>query len=455
MTIYAKFKCQITWTNAANVATVAVTVTIRQMNETKFNDNNGLSISAIDGQDRHTQEESSSPLDSNDFVKGCPPLLVPFNDNWAPTERDKQAPPVLPSRTFIGKVRTAFSRKAGKPLRPTPMSFLREAPPPSKEGPTYSSFQAFYIPGKHKKQIANGFEPRYPADVMVDHDVSAVDWDRFLVNLRVAGALRGYDHLIANLIPAPLHLVYAGYGNFWITKAIMSGLQRRYIPEVLALVEAYQYRFFQPRRLDVFVACGTSRLSGYFPGDDSYLHAPPVETGLRIDESESESSSSSSGSSSESSDSEADEYLRRVPRKDRKALKSSRSASQIPSKKKLAKLDPVTRAQMEAKLSQQKSDRERILQQRRKELEEEEKAGMRIKKHGKYRIVVQPMCGSPVVPTKEWARRLMKREKSWGLRNAIEENERMGGPDPTLDSPGRGEKAGPSCSSSKNFDSHQ
>ena len=60
--------------------------------------------------------------------------------------------------------------------------------------PTYSSFPAFYLPGKHEKQITRGFEARYPAKVMVDHDVSAVDWDRFLINLRVAGALRSHNH---------------------------------------------------------------------------------------------------------------------------------------------------------------------------------------------------------------------------------------------------------------------
>lgn len=360
-----------------------------------------------------------TPLISDKYVKGCPPLLVPINSDWAPTDRDRNAPPVLPSRTFIGMMFTAFSRRPGKPLRPIPASFKREAPPVSKNGPTYSQFAAFYLPGRHKRQIANGFQPRYPADIMVDHDVSAVDWDRFLVNIRVAGALRGHDHLIANLIPAPLFLVHAAYGNYWITRAIMSGLQRRYIPEVLALIETYQYRFFQPRKLDVFVACGTSRMSGYFPGDDSYLSAPPVELGMRVDSSD--SSGSSSGSSSESSDSEEDEYLRRVPRKERKSVKAAKSANRIPSKKELVKMSSTERAEAEERIKAIKSDRKRLVAQRRDELEEEKRAGIALKKHGKYRIIVQPMMGEPVRPTQEWITRMIEREKKWGFNHEAEQ----------------------------------
>lgn len=371
----------------------------------------------VDAERETEGDDNVTPLISAKFVKGCPSLLVPINSDWAPTDRDKNAPPVLPSRTFIGMMRTAFSRTPGKPLRPIPASFKRDVPPASGNGPTYSEFPAFYVPGRHKRQIANGFQPRYPADIMVDHDVSAVDWDRFLVNIRVAGALRGHDHLIANLIPAPLFLVHAAHGNYWITRAIMSGLQRRYIPEVLALVETYQYRFFQPRRLDVFVACGTSRLTGYFPGDDSYLSAPPVELGLRVDDSDSSDSSDSSGSS-DSSDSEEDEYLRRVPRKERKSVKA---AKQVPSKKELAKMNPSDRAEMEERVRNMKSDRKKVVAQRRDELEEEKRAGVALKKHGKYRIIVQPMMGEPVQPTQEWITRMVEREKKWGYNREAEQ----------------------------------
>lgn len=356
-------------------------------------------------------DDNVTPLLSDAFIKGCPSLLVPINSDWAPTARDRNAPPILPSRTFIGVIRTALARSPGKPLRPLPASFTRPAPPQSPLGPTYSEFPAFYLPGRDKKQIANGFQPRYPAQAMVDHDVSAVDWDRFLVNLRVAGALRGHDHLIANLVPAPLFLVHAAYGNYWITRAIMSGLQRRYIPEVLALVETYQYRFFQPRRLDVFVACGTSRLSGYFPGDDSYLDAPPVELGLRIDD-------SSSSSSSDTSDSDAEEYLRRVPRRERASVKAAKGADKVP-RKKLAEMDPTTRVQLESRMDSIKADRKRIVAARRSELAEEKRAGIGLKRHGKYRIIVQQMNGEPVRPSDAWLARLAEREKKWGRKHDL------------------------------------
>ena len=72
----------------------------------------------------------------------------------------------------------------------------------------------------------------------------------------------------------------------------MNALQKRYIPDVLAHVELYQYRFFGPRRLDVFVACKTARISSYFPGDESYLESPPVEMDYPLDPSSDDGSSS-------------------------------------------------------------------------------------------------------------------------------------------------------------------
>lgn len=266
------------------------------------------------------------------LVDGCPALLVPNNDDWAPSERDLAAPAILPARTMGGRMRTMWSRSAGKPLKPMPASFHRTPPAPSHSkkdplAPTYSTFKPFYVPGKDKKHLQEGFEPRYPADIMVDHNVSAVDWDRFLVNIRVAGALRGREHLIANLAPAPLIVLHAAYGNYFITKAIMSKFKKRHVPEVLALIETYQHRFFQPRGLDVFIAMGTQRISGHFPGDTSYEEAPPVVLGFPLNIKE-DSSSSSSSSSSESSLSSDDGRMAGLNKKERKQFKKDYKCEQ-------------------------------------------------------------------------------------------------------------------------------
>ena len=355
---------------------------------------------------------SYAGTDTGRRINGCPQLLTPRSHDWAPSELDLAAPQVLPRRSLLGVLHVMFSRSAGKPLNPVPQSFLRDPPepnekPPAPNGmptaPTYSSFPAFYLPGKHEKHIARGFEARYPAKVMVDHDVSAVDWDRFLVNLRVAGALRSHDHLLANLAPAPLFLVHAGAGNYWITRGIMSALQKRYIPDVLALVELYQYRFFGPRRLDVFVACKTERISGYFPGDESYLESLPVEMGYPID------SSSDDGSSSESSDS-SDEQRRRIDRRRRKQIQAQRRQSRPASYKNLRGADRAAALEHRRDVEQSWSQ---VLARRKAAIAEEQALGFNTRKHGKYRIVVQPLTEEPPSPSAECLQRMAVQEQRW------------------------------------------
>ncbi|WFD43607.1 hypothetical protein MPSI1_002270 [Malassezia psittaci] len=308
---------------------------------------------------------------------------------------------------MMGKLHTKFTRHPGKPLRPTPMSFLRPASPPSRSGPTYSSFQAFYLPGRHKSQIAKGFEPRYPADIMVDHDVSAVDWDRFLLNLQVAGALRGRDQLIANVLPASLTIVNAGIGNYWITRGIMNSLQRRYIPEVLALVETYQYRFFQQRELDVFVACGTSRMTGDLDQDED-LKRVPGEQERQIKEAErSEQVSNKSMSEMDPGYYATTDARLKSYKIDKKRLKEERREKKKEERQK--------RCEMRKEERQKRHEMRKEERQKRHEMRKEERqARSNDKKHGKYRIVIEPMEKPIVQPSAEWLLQLEEREKGWG-----------------------------------------
>lgn len=293
------------------------------------------------------QSNQAKGKDTSDMIKGCPSILVPTNSDWSPTERDMGAPPVLPSRSFRGNIRAAKKVRPGRPLRTIPASFERLPPPRNEKGPTYSSFKPFYLPGLHWDRIANGFEPRYPSSIMVDHDVSAVDWDRFLINLRVAGALRFSDYFLTRRFPSPILLIGAIYGHILTPSLALRRRQNQYTEDVLSLVEIYQYRFFVPRNLDVFVACGNQRLTGYFPGDRRPLSGPPVEIGLRVTDSE----------------------IQDVPFLNSKAL---------------------------AKLQREDLNmyKKRIVTQREAELNEERKAGMLADKQGKYRLVVQPL-GAP------------------------------------------------------------
>lgn len=347
----------------------------------------------------NNEEDDEAELQA-EFIKGCPALLIPINDDWAPTARDLEAPPVLPARKFTGRARVMWERSAGKPLDPLPASFDRPAPAPSTgvhpgsdpTKPTYSHFEPFYVPGK-EKQIAKGIEPRYPANIMVDHNISTIDWDRFLMNIRVVGALRGYENWISILAPMPLIILHAGYGNYWITKGIMAAFAKRHHPEVLALVEVYQHRFFQPRGLDVYIAKGTKRLTGHFPGDQTYLKAPKVELGLPLKKKKKardlDSSSSSSSSDSSSSDSENDEF-RTLSKKERKLAKK------------------------QMKLDKKKKTME-IVSRRQEAIRKEEAQGFTIpRKPGRYRLIVQPQIGSAPQPPKEWLRRMETTEKKWG-----------------------------------------
>ncbi len=183
----------------------------------------------------------------------------------------------------------------------------------------------------------------------------------------------------------------------------MNALQKRYIPDVLAHVELYQYRFFGPRRLDVFVACKTARISSYFPGDESYLESPPVEMDYPLDP------SSDDGSSSESSDS-SDEQRRRIDRRRRKHIQAQRRHSRPASYKKLRGADRAAALEHRRDVEQSWSQ---VLARRKAAIAEEQALGFNTRKHGKYRIVVQPLTEEPPSPSAECLQRMAVQEQRW------------------------------------------
>ena len=169
------------------------------------------------------------------------------------------------------------SYSSSRPLHPLPASFTRAPAPGCVAGATYAPFPAFHLPGRGKR-VMSGFQTHYPARIMADHDISAADWDRFLADIRAVGSMRAGDYALAFLLLFPLGPITI-FGGFFITPAVLHALRQQYIPDVLALVELYQHRVFGPRGLDVCIACGAARLTGYFPGDESYLDAPPIAAG--------------------------------------------------------------------------------------------------------------------------------------------------------------------------------
>ena len=339
-----------------------------------------------------------------EYVNGRPALLVPASADCAPTARDRLAPPLLPSRTYVGELRESFSRSNSKPLRQAPASFERPAPPEDPHGttggPTYADFQSFYLPGQPERGAA-AFQPRYPAHIMVDHDVSAADWDRFLTDVRFVGKWRGADAsaiglciltgMVCSMAAFPIAAVLA--------TAVMSNRRAARTNEVLALVETYQYRFFRKRRLDVFVACGASRITGHFPGDMSYLAAPPVEVGMP---------------DSFNAEIEELELLRRVPVAQRRPIHEHRHAHTVPGTFRSAFLDADTRRRAAECQQLIRADKQRRAAERDCCRAQEKLDGTHQLRHGRYRLVVQPLSGPVAQPSDDALAHILHLERMWG-----------------------------------------
>ena len=339
------------------------------------------------------------------YVKGCPAILVPARADWGPTARDRDAPPVLPKRTCLGRLRESWTRKTGKPLYPPPASLARAAPPRAEKGTlstTYAPFASFYLPGKSKR-IANGFQPRYPAHIMVDHDVSAADWDRFLADIRVVGKVRPGEKALMTLcwfVFLPCNICCCGGAvlSTLVSLALLEHAHRRHIPKMLELIELYQYRFFRARGLDVFVACGATRLTGHFPGDKSYVHAPPVEVGAPP---------------TISTSVEEAELIRRVPTCQHEAVLEARYANRAPSAISAAFMNPQARADASARRAEIRTAARQRAAERRADLRQERLEGVDARQ-GRFRIVVQPLAAPPPPPPRESLAYMAALERAWG-----------------------------------------
>ncbi|KAN0066586.1 hypothetical protein ACQY0O_000680 [Thecaphora frezii] len=245
--------------------------------------------------------------------------------DWAPAPEDSTLLS-LPQQAFKMRVKQRFARTAGDIFNPPAPSFSR---PPSQQF-SYTPFVPISIKASGKL-LADGFKPLYPGRVLVDHDVSAADWARFLEDIGVAGRLTGGQSVIAQVAPVTMHLGTAGY---FLTKALEKNMKRKKIPLIAEAVETWQQRFFLPRRLDVYVVEANERLTARQPGEA--VPGTPLPAKTQKAEGDSSDSSDSDSSDSDSSDSE-DEHsgkpagpheegltskqLRRQRKKERKAAR--------------------------------------------------------------------------------------------------------------------------------------
>lgn len=149
--------------------------------------------------------------------------------DWSPGPADYQLS-ALPSVDLVDRIKQRFARSPGNPFDPPAPSFARPVPrcgtgawPLSKgqraPAVTYSSFRPFSLASKDKKAklAGDGFKGIFPGPVMVDHNVSVADWERFLEDLEVAGRLSGAQRIITEVAPITAHM---GATGFFVTRAV-------------------------------------------------------------------------------------------------------------------------------------------------------------------------------------------------------------------------------------------
>ncbi|SPO30986.1 uncharacterized protein UTRI_10243 [Ustilago trichophora] len=269
----------------------------------------------------------AKPLDAKTALArfGSPFATSP---DWSPSPYDARLTH-LPQLDFDLRIKMRFSGPSSeqRALAPPP-SFSRHFQP---YHPFPSQFEPIYIRSANNKKaqkqlLSDGFQPVYPGRLMVQHDVSAADWGRFLEDLVVAGRLTGKQSIISNVAPIAMHLGATGY---FVTKTIEKGMKKRNDPLICEVVETFQQNFFSVRNLDVYIVHNGERLTARSP--NATIPAGNFPVANRRSETGSSTNSSSSSSSSESEDDDAEARLQtingqKLDESGRKMLRSQRKA---------------------------------------------------------------------------------------------------------------------------------
>ncbi|SJX64570.1 uncharacterized protein SRS1_15387 [Sporisorium reilianum f. sp. reilianum] len=251
--------------------------------------------------------------------------------DWVPSAHDARLTH-LPQVDLETRIKMRFSGPSAeqRAMAPPP-SFSRAFQP--AQSYSLCHFEPVYIKSANKKDekkqlLADGFQPVYPGAFMVQRNVSAADWGRFLEDLTVAGRLTGKQSIISNVAPITLHL---GVMGFLVTRAIEKGMKKRKDPMICEAVEMWQQSFFSARNLDMYVVLNGERLTARSPNAPIPASNLAASTQLQrtYTSASSDSSTSSSSSSSDSSDDERDHGFqptgdRKLDKKQRKALREQR-----------------------------------------------------------------------------------------------------------------------------------
>lgn len=286
-----------------------------------------------------------SPLSSRPTYGGMPlnpqTALAQFGSpfatspDWAPSAYDARLTH-LPQVDLEARIKMRFSGPSAeqRALTPPP-SFSRRFQP--SQPYSLSHFEPVYVDStkkEAKKQLlSDGFQPVYPGARLVQRNVSAADWGRFLEDIAVAGRLTGKQGLISNVAPLTMHL---GATGFLVTRAIEKHMKKRKDPQICEAVEMWQQTFFTPRNLDVYILLNGERLTARSPNAPIPPSNLTPSTQIQRVHTSASSHGSDSSSSSDSSDNNGDDddgrrnngYQstgeRKMDKRQRKALREQR-----------------------------------------------------------------------------------------------------------------------------------
>ncbi|KAJ6556559.1 hypothetical protein DFH09DRAFT_923443 [Mycena vulgaris] len=152
-----------------------------------------------------------------------------------------------------------------------PSSFSRALPPnlPQK------AFKAMFLLAE-KNSLRAGFplslppSPDQPHPFAL-HDVSEMDWHQFLEDMRNVANLTPQDHTNAFCVPI---LSAVPIINLAIAGAITHYIRRKKPRLVSLLVDKWNHHFFHPRKIEVILMRGQTKLSGQSDQPIANLYTP-------------------------------------------------------------------------------------------------------------------------------------------------------------------------------------
>ncbi|EIN07893.1 hypothetical protein PUNSTDRAFT_17956, partial [Punctularia strigosozonata HHB-11173 SS5] len=175
-------------------------------------------------------------------------------------------------------------------LNPPPPSFARTADSRLPYGPF--PYMALTSKGSH---LDAGFPLIAPAlsnaapgqpHPFATHDIQEADWTRFLEDIAIAALLKTSQRVVAGLVPLALHVGLAG---IFVSLAMERYMKKRKGGVVGELIDIWNSRFFNPRRMDVVLALGETRFSGRGDGplpdrDQQLDYIPPGTSDIHLEE---------------------------------------------------------------------------------------------------------------------------------------------------------------------------